>query len=221
MRSLPKKCSAMSRCDAPAASASWTRNISISRSSRGSRGNNPGRKRPVRHKAASRRKGIRRASVATPTKPVTAYWRSTGLPDTRLPSVTSIRTCRKPSERTACSCPDGSTASVNIILNRRGSKSFAVASPVGIARTCTVPGSSVASQMTRASVASRRGSSAKVEPPNERIALAALVLGHAARGGIPGDIPRVAAQPLPHDASAIDPPQAGIGRRIPPVRWSF
>ncbi|KPF53241.1 hypothetical protein IP65_14805 [Novosphingobium sp. AAP1] len=67
--------------------------------------------------------------------------------------------------------------------------------------------------MIRASGADRAGSSAKVQPPRARVRNAA---GSAARPGVPGDVIRIATQPLPHQASAIDTAQPRISGALAP-----
>ena len=89
-----------------------------------------------------------------------------------------------------------------------------------MAVTLSVPGSSEACQMIRASGASASGSSAKVHPPEMRIRDRRIGGGRSAcsRAGtdIPGDIAGIAPQPFPHQAGAIDAVQACVGPGVAP-----
>ena len=123
MRSAPNNATAMSRCVAPAQRASWTRSASICRSAPRSRGKSAGTNRPVRHNAASRRSGARRAAVPALMLSVQLHRSSTGRCEARLPSATSILIRRKPSESTTCSRPARSATSVKRSPNRLGSNS--------------------------------------------------------------------------------------------------
>ncbi len=132
----------------------------------------------------------------------------------------SSRIWRQPSERTTCSRPSGPTAAASHgarCSRRRLSGSAGLA---GTAATLIVPGSRSACQMIRAEGAARSGSSAKVQPPLERIfsRRAERAPRRGARADVPGDIAGIAAQPFPHQSGAIDPAQPQIGCCRAPVR---
>ena len=87
--------------------------------------------------------------------------------------------------------------------------------PVGVALTLSVPGSSSASQMIRASGAVNSGASAKIEPPLHRVRRGAA--RRFARAHVPGDIIGIAPEPFPHDPGAVDRAKPPVKSAILPI----
>ena len=121
-----------------------------------------------------------------------------------------------PSLRTACSL----ASQPSTMVNHRESESRSTASALrrrsGVTVTDSVPGSIASLHTMRALGAATPGFSAKVQPPKKGINCTRTAsCGTGTR--VPGDISRVAAEPLPHKASPVDARQPAIRRRIAPI----